>query len=587
MNFKNSVRFKIVSGFILIAAPLVLFLYYNNMYSMNVVRDQISLNYSKLLTHYVNEMDNTLKEFDYYFFRLESDPEIVSMQTNRPSTDDYVLAKQKVYNKFMTDIGYYNMINTFFVYSKLNDDLMIVTQESGHFHERYKTIQNYLSQALDEMEPHMGNAWQIVQSDEPNFLVQMKDLGSEMYAGCLINLDSLAKRLSAWDVGEGGGTMIVSDIGQPLTGHYFQMQNDAEMKKHLKPAKKVYQITRDESSNKEILVVSESSQYAKIHYLVFVAEQNILQNLPYLHKAIYFLPLVVALVLVLYLVFLQKIFFRPMGLLIQGMRKIGRGQFGVRLNESNSTEFAFLISTFNDMAQQIEHLKISVYEEKIRVQQEEFKHLQVQINPHFYMNCLNIIYNLGALKDYKSVQKMALHLADYFRNLIHTDRTSVSLADEIQHISNYLEIQVMRYPDSLTFAIGIGETYRDYQLPPLTIQPFVENAVIHGYQKNSECFLVEIEAFPDPDDPEHYFIVAISDNGKGFTPEMLYELSSEYYANQAEDGHLGIWNVLRRLRMGYGGTAKIQFVNKERSGAEVRIYFPLQHHFRQGDGSNV
>ncbi|TXK77419.1 hypothetical protein [Paenibacillus sp. N3.4] len=95
MNFKNSVRFKAVSGFILIVAPLVFFLFYNNMYAMNVVRDQVSLNYSKLLTHYVNGTDNMLKEFDYYFYRLESDPEIVSMQTNKSSVDDYVLAKQK------------------------------------------------------------------------------------------------------------------------------------------------------------------------------------------------------------------------------------------------------------------------------------------------------------------------------------------------------------------------------------------------------------------------------------------------------------------------------------------------------------
>ncbi|NEW09348.1 HAMP domain-containing protein [Paenibacillus sp. SYP-B3998] len=586
MNFKKSVRFKTVSGFILVVAPLVFFLFYNNMYAMNVVRDQVSLNYSKLLTHYVNGTDDMLKEFDYYFYRLESDPEIVSMQTNKSSIDDYVLAKQKVYNKFITDIGYYSMINTFFVYSSSNDDLLVITQESGNFHERYQTIQNYLSQILGQTVPHQGNEWQLIQSGDPYFLVQMKDLGSEMYAGCLISLNNLAMPLSTWDVGEGGGTIIVTDDGQPLTGQFLPIQTYAGFKKQLQPANQVYQIIRDETNKKEYLVVGESSKLAKIHYLIVVAEKKILQNLPYLHKAIYFLPLGVALVLALYLAFLQKIFFKPMGQLIRGMRKIGRGQFDVRLNESNSTEFAFLVSTFNDMVKQIEHLKISIYEEKIRVQQAEFKHLQMQINPHFYMNCLNIIYNLAALKDHKSVQKMALHLADYFRNLIRTDRTSVSLMDEIQHICNYLEIQVMRYPDSLTFAIHIEESYRDYQLPSLTLQPFVENAVIHGYIKNSERFCVEIKAFPDPEDPQHFFIVTISDNGKGFTPEMLRELRSDHYAKQSGDGHLGIWNVLRRLRMSYG-TAKIHFSNREQTGAEIRIRFPLQHHFGQGDGSSV
>ncbi|WP_127460776.1 sensor histidine kinase [Paenibacillus elgii] len=582
MNFKNSVKFKIVSGFILVVAPLVFLLFYNNIYSMNVVRDQVSMNYSKMLAHYVNVTDNALKEFDYYFYRMESDPEIVSMQAYRSYKDDYILAKQKVYNKLIQDLGYYSLIDTFFVYAKSNEDLFIVTQENGHFHERYETVQKYLSQALSlsSMTPNQGK-WKLIESNHSYFIVQMKDLGSDMYAGCLIDMKSLAKPLGTWDVGEGGGSVIVTGDGQPLTSQALPTQTYAAIKSQLTPDHQVYQTVQDDTSNKKYLVVGRSSQYASIRYLVVVAETNILQNLPYLQKAIYVLPLGVALVLALYLAFLQKIFFKPMAQLIQGMRKIGRGQFDVRLNESHSAEFAYLISTFNDMAKQIEHLKISVYEEKIRVQQAEFKHLQVQINPHFYMNCLNIIYNLAALKDHKSVQKMSLHLADYFRNLIRTNRTFISLGDELQHICNYLEIQVMRYPDNLTFAIRIEEAYRQYPLPPLTVQPFVENAVIHGYRMDQDRFYVEIEALPDPDDPEHYFMVTISDNGKGFAPEMLHELNSGCYAEKSGEEHLGIWNVMRRLGMS-SGAVKIHFANREHRGAEIKIRFPLQH-FGHGD----
>jgi two-component system sensor histidine kinase YesM len=531
-------------------------------------------------------MDNTLKEFDYYFYRLASDPEIVSMQTYKDSMEDYVLAKQKLYNKFMTDIGYYSMINTLFVYSKPGDDLLIVTQENGRYLERYHMVKNYISQNLDQTPPRRKYGWQLVRLNENHFLVQMKDLGSEMYAGCLIDVNSLAMPLSGWDVGEGGGTIILEDDGLPLTRKFLPKPTYDGIKNQLKPVNQLYQNIRDDANHKEYLVVGESSQVANIHYLVVVAEKNILRNLPYLDKTINFLPLGVALVLALYLAYLQKIFIKPMTHLLHGMRKIGRGQFDVRLNEKHSVEFSFLISNFNDMVKQIEHLKISVYEEKIRVQQAEFKHLQVQINPHFYMNCLNIIYNLAALKDYKAVKKMALHLADYFRNLIRTDRTSITLAEEIEHIRNYLEIQVMRYPDSMTFIIGVDPLYQDYQLPPLILQPFVENAVIHGYQQGSERFCININILADPDDPQHYFIVAISDNGKGFSPTMLKQLNSGHYAEQTGNGHLGIWNVLRRLRMNYG-TAKIHFANGEQAGANIRIHFPLQRQFVHGDGSIV
>ncbi|WP_193726851.1 sensor histidine kinase [Paenibacillus guangzhouensis] len=499
--------------------------------------------------------------------------------------EDYVLAKQKLYNKFMTDIGYYSMINTLFVYSKPGDDLLIVTQENGRYLERYQMVKNYISQNLDQM-PLRKFGWQFVRLNDNYFLVQMKDLGSEMYAGCLIDVNSLAIPLSTWDVGEGGGTIILADGQLPLTQKFLPQPTYVGIKNQLKHVNHLYQNIRDDTNHKEYLVVGESSQVANIHYLVVVAEKNILRNLPYLEKTINFLPFGVVLVLALYLAYLQKIFIKPMTHLLHGMRKIGRGQFDVRLNEKHSVEFSFLISNFNDMVKQIEYLKISIYEEKIRVQQAEFRHLQVQINPHFYMNCLNIIYNLAAHKDYKSVKKMALHLADYFRNLIRTDRNSIMLAEEIEHIRNYLEIQVMRYPDSMTFIIEFDPLYQDYQLPPLILQPFVENAVIHGYQQGSERFYISINILADPDDPQHYFIVVISDNGKGFSPTMLQQLNSGHYAEQTGNGHLGIWNVLRRLRMNYS-TAKIHFSNGEQTGANIRIHFPLQRQFVHGDGSNV
>ena len=77
----------------------------------------------------------------------------------------------------------------------------------------------------------------------------------------------------------------------------------------------------------------------------------------------------------------------------------------VRLKKNKSLEFEFLGNTFNIMAEQIKTLKIDVYQEQLRVKQGELKQLQAQINPHFYMNSLNIIYNLAALGDTESVQK--------------------------------------------------------------------------------------------------------------------------------------------------------------------------------------
>ncbi|MNC23289.1 Histidine kinase [compost metagenome] len=152
------------------------------------------------------------------------------------------------------------------------------------------------------------------------------------------------------------------------------------------------------------------------------------RNLPFFQKMLYFwIPLLSVAVVTGYILYLQRFLFRPLARLVGGMRKLGYGMLDVRLPaQSDVSEFSIMTKTFNQMARQIEALKIDVYEEQLRVQKAEYKHLQMQINPNFYMNTLNLIYKMAALKDFKSVQKMSLHLADYFRFLMHGNRTTIS-----------------------------------------------------------------------------------------------------------------------------------------------------------------
>ncbi|UJF32440.1 sensor histidine kinase [Paenibacillus hexagrammi] len=562
MTIVNSVRFKIFIGFVLVVAPLIVFLVINNVYSMNVVRDQISQNYSKLLEQYVMDTDNTLKEFDNYLFHLYSDPDVINMTVYNEHSDDYVLAKQRLYNKFSKQIDIYNLINTFYFYSKNTDDLLVATRENSYYDERVQAVKQVIIES-DNNHSEGHEDWKLLISKSGvKYLVKSNtELGAGFSTGMLIRMDSLVQPLSNWDVGIDGGTLAITNEGLPLTEQFFNVESYQQFEKQLELKKSEYHVVRDKKKDEQYLVVKQSSTHAPIQYLLIIAEKNMLKNLPYLQVIIYFLPLGGAIVLAMYLLYLQGILFKPLTQLIRGMRKIAQGELQVRLKEGGSTEFAVLITIFNNMVNQIENLKISVYEEKIRVQQAEFKHLQVQINPHFYMNSLNIIYNLAALKDTKSVQKMSLHLADYFRFIMRTNRTTLTLRDELQHIANYLEIQVMRYPDHLTFQIDVSDQYAEYYIPPLIIQPFVENSIIHGFTKEHGVFHIQVKALPDPSAPEDYFILTVIDNGNGYDEGMLRSLNSEQYLQESGDKHLGIWNVRHRLRMNYGEQVSISFQN--------------------------
>ncbi|WP_235549571.1 sensor histidine kinase [Paenibacillus sp. Soil766] len=586
----NSVRFKIFIGFVLVVAPLVLFLIFNNVYSMNVVRDQISQNYNKLLQQYVEDTDNTLKEFDNYLFHLYSDPDVINMNLYPLESDDYVLAKQRLFNKLTRQLDIYNLVNTFFVFSNTTGDLLVSTRENTYYYDRVQTVKQFIVENSKSRPNDSSNGnWLIMKvANGDHYLIKInKDLGAGLSGGILIKMSSMVEPLSKWDTGEGGGTIVVSPDGTTLTNTYFPLLRYKNFSDQIAQKTSGFQIVKDKELDQQFLIVREGSSHADLEFELIIAEKNMLQNLPYLQLLIYFLPLGGAFVLGIYLLYVQRILFKPLMQLIRGMRKIAQGELSIRLHEGSSTEFAFLIATFNNMVDQIENLKISVYEEKIRVQQAEFKHLQVQINPHFYMNSLNIIYNLAALKDTKSVQKMSLHLADYFRFIMRTNRTTMTLKDEIDHIRNYLEIQVMRYPDNLTFDIQLPETYSQYAIPPLIVQPFVENAVIHGFTKKYGTYVIQVKAEQDPEAPEEFFLLSISDNGDGFQAEMLQQLNSAQYLDQSGDEHLGIWNVRHRLQMNYGNKVALRFLNKPERGALVQIRLPLHTPIVEGTEKDV
>jgi two-component system sensor histidine kinase YesM len=226
------------------------------------------------------------------------------------------------------------------------------------------------------------------------------------------------------------------------------------------------------------------------------------------------------------------------------------------------------------MAEQISNLRIGMYEEQLRAQQNEMKQLQAQINPHFYMNSLNIIYNFAVLKDHDSVKKMALHMADYFRFIMRANRDAITLEEELRHIGNYVEIQKFRFPDKLDCVVDIPEHWRTATLPALTLQPFIENAIIHGFVNRREKFIIRIQAGIAAGDASQLVIV-IRDNGVGFRPDVLDRLRRGEELPASETSRLGIANVVQRLRLRYEGQAGVEFDNDPECGAVVRVRLPL------------
>jgi len=235
-----------------------------------------------------------------------------------------------------------------------------------------------------------------------------------------------------------------------------------------------------------------------------------------------------------------------------------------------SDEFRLMNHTFNRMIEEIRHLKIDVYEEKLNHQKAELKQLQLQINPHFFLNSLNIIYNLATVRDYAIIQEMTKCLVAYFRFIFQSDAFYVLLRDELSHTRNYLRIQQLRFPQRLTFRIDVDDDALNCPIPPLVVQNVVENSIKHAFNLD-DMLDIRIRVSAAGTGSERRLLVRIADNGPGFPPEVLDLLRQDRDLVQDEGGRIGIWNLRRRLRLLYPSGYRLTFENGAEGGAVVTM----------------
>lgn len=240
--------------------------------------------------------------------------------------------------------------------------------------------------------------------------------------------------------------------------------------------------------------------------------------------------------------------------------------------ESGLVEFSEAGKVLNQLSEEIHKLKIDIYEEQIAKQRVELDYAQLQIRPHFYINCLNIIYSMAQVNRMKEIQEIALQVSTYLRYIFKKSMEPVSVLKELEFTKNYLK--VLECMNDMTYMchIQMDEALGDFGIPPLLIQTFVENSLKHNMDAGNDCALdicVERGQWADKDG----CAITIRDNGRGFDVDALGALNSGTFSEDASY-HIGIRNAVARLNMLYGPASRVHFYNNPEGGAVVAIFVP-------------
>ncbi|MDQ0861815.1 sensor histidine kinase [Bacillus sp. V2I10] len=209
----------------------------------------------------------------------------------------------------------------------------------------------------------------------------------------------------------------------------------------------------------------------------------------------------------------------------------------------------------------------------------EIKALQAQISPHFLFNSLNTIVSLIRIDPAKA-RKLLVSLSHFLRsNLNATTVDMTTLEQELKHIKAYLAIEETRFVDKLSVHYEIDEDALFVRLPPLSLQPIVENAVKHGIKDKEENCVITISVHRK----DGKTCVKVVDNGHGMSTDRAGHIGKET-VQSAQGTGLGLYNVNRRLTMMFGSTSALQV--KSVLGHGTEICFTIPHTEGKTNGAN-
>ncbi|KEZ53319.1 MULTISPECIES: sensor histidine kinase [Metabacillus] len=207
----------------------------------------------------------------------------------------------------------------------------------------------------------------------------------------------------------------------------------------------------------------------------------------------------------------------------------------------------------------------------------EIKALQAQISPHFLFNSLNTIVSLIRI-DPSKARKLLISLSHFLRsNLNATTVTMTTLEQELEHIKAYLAIEETRFVDKLTVLYEIDEAALMVRLPPLSLQPIVENAVKHGIKEKEKDCLIKLSVQREQDGTH----VSVIDNGNGIASNRLGKLGKEAVHSESGTG-LGLYNVNRRLSMVFGQGSALNVKSSPGAGTEIQFFIPDSEENKRG-----
>ena len=505
-------------------------------------------------------------------FTYNKASEIILKKTVRQSQET-VRQMSENYENFMQ--GIYDKIN-YIAYSATTQEELCYGEkgvyEEGYFSRerelKRQMVRLFNSFYVDDLQIYAKNGKDYYFSVKQEVKKpQMSPIGTIRLS---INSDALEQIRKNVNFASEGAVLILDEKNQIVQGQASELSKKADQLFQATEGEFEYQMQK-----KKYLVVYRVSDTTKWKVIGIIPLREISADLLPIQKQMIKTLMIGIFISSILSFLLSYVIVRPIRATVLAMHRFSEGDFEVRLSEERKDEFGEMNRVFNETTRKIEELMHEVTNSKLLNKEMEFKALQAQINPHFLYNALDTVNWMAMKKGNTEICDMVSAISNLMRISIGNKQDIFSIRQELKYVKDYLYIQETRYRDRFQVYFTIDEKILDEKIPKLTIQPLVENAIVHSVEVSKGKTVLNINGYIE----QGNVMIEIKDDGVGMDRDTLLHLldppeGEEKDISVAHTG-LGMYAVHQRLRYLYGEEYGLTADSEPGNGTCIKICIPF------------
>ena len=538
LSKKHSIHFFFKLLLVLLLINILINIAMSNI-TRNFIKNQNIVHLRSSIEIYADSVNEKLHSVERFMYSTITHNESLENLNHVQTFLEYQETLKKVQTSF-TEFEYQNETHMTFLLETDSTDHFINVSNLYIPYEDYLLLKSNLKSLRSDIS---DRKWKNVTTKNSEYLVKSVHYeGKIIYA--VISSEDILKPLRKLNIGNNGKLSLKEPNNIPSENYLIHAQNE---KTHLP---------------------------FDIYVLVDYAE--VFRNITLLEVFLSAVPIIITILSIIIILYIRQWMIKPITRLTERLSQLGDS---IPPSEFFISEGILEIDKANDKLNKVifdmQELKIREYHSQLELKKIELNYLKNQIRPHFYLNMLSMIHSMLQTKNYKEIEELTILTSNYLRHLFMANQDFSELKDEVQHIKDYLEIQRIRYGNSIYFSLDYNDDLQNTLVPSLLLQTFIENTIKHGFSFQ-DLFTILLSIKKVKTENSDYIQICIEDNGPGFSEEILSKLNQKQSLITEDGHHIGITNTIERLNLLYPNDYTITFKNNEEGGAKILLLIPYK-----------